>query len=74
MSALLYKLAAERRGQSPSLALVLVIEMKKDPSKSDLDDDGRRINAFQKQLHYKVGALVVCKTGEESSISVEWYK
>ena len=52
---------------------LLVIEMKKVSRKSGIDKDRRRIKAFQKQLGYKIGALVVCKTGEDSSISVEWF-
>ena len=52
---------------------LLVIEMKKDPGKRGTDCDRRRIKAFMKELDYKFGALVVCKTGGESVISVKWY-
>ena len=53
---------------------LLVIEMKKNPGKSSMNCARRRINAFQKELDYKFGALVVCKTGKESAISVDWYE
>ena len=53
---------------------LLVIEMKKDPGDKGTDSDRRRIKAFKKELNYKFGALVVCKTGAESVISVnKWY-
>ena len=52
---------------------LLVIEMKKEPGTSGIDCDRRRIKAFQKELDYKFGALVVCKTGEDTGIFVEWY-
>lgn len=61
-----------RRG-SPDSNL-LVIEMKKDPGDKGTDSDRRRIKAFKKELNYKFGALVVCKTGAESVISInKWY-
>ena len=53
---------------------LLVIEMKKVSRKSGIDRDRRRIKAFRKQLQYKFGALVVCKTGENSAICVEWHE
>ena len=53
---------------------LLVIEMKKAPNQSGLDSDRRRIQRFRKQLDYKAGALVICKTGRHSAISVEWYE
>ena len=52
---------------------LLVIEMKKNPGERGTDCDRRRIKAFKKELDYKFGALVVCKTGGESVISVKWY-
>ncbi len=52
---------------------LLVIEMKKDSGTRGLDCDRQRIKAFREELGYRFGALVVCKTGEEYAISVEWY-
>ena len=54
---------------------LLVIEMKKASTKeSDIESDCRRIQALRKEYDYKVGSLVVCKTGEHSAISGKWYE
>ena len=59
-----------RRGKRDSN--LLVIEMKKAPNRTGLDSDRRRIRRFQKQLDYKAGALVICRTGRHAAIAVEW--
>ena len=51
---------------------LLVIEMKKKSGTKGLDCDRRRIKAFREELGYMFGALVVCKTGEDSGICFEW--
>ena len=61
-----------RRGVDDSN--LLIIEMKKSTNHGGVENDRRRIQAFRKELGYKIGALVVCKTKGQSAISVEWYK
>ena len=58
-----------RRGVDESN--LLIIEMKKSENRVGLEKDRRRIRAFQRELGYKFGALVICQTGEQSEISVE---
>ena len=52
----------------------LIIEMKKSPNQGGMERDRRRIQAFQAELGYEYGALVVCETKSHSKISVEWYE
>lgn len=53
---------------------LLIIEMKKSANQRGLERDRRRIRAFRDELGYEFGALVVCKTGDCPSITVEWYE
>ena len=66
-----------RRGVDDSN--LLIIEMKKSANRGGIERGGiekdrRRIQAFRKELGYKIGALVVCKTQGQSEISMEWYE
>jgi len=61
-----------RRGVDDSN--LLIIEMKKSTNHEGVEKDRRRIRAFRKELGYRLGALVVCKTKGQSEISVEWYE
>ena len=55
---------------------LLIIEMKKSGNQSGMERDRLRIQAFRDELHYKLGALVVCKTGKNRpSIKVnKWFE
>ena len=53
---------------------LLIIEMKKSANQPGLKRDIRRIEAFRAELRYVFGALVVCKTGDDPSIDIEWYE
>ena len=53
---------------------LLIIEMKKSENRGGIERDRRRIRAFRNELGYKMGALVVCKTKEQSEIRVEWHE
>ena len=61
-----------RRGTDDSN--LLIIEMKKSTSHEGVEKDRCRIQAFRKELGYRLGALVVCKTKGQSEISVEWHE
>ena len=61
-----------RRGVKDSN--LLIIEMKKSTNPGGIQKDRRRIRAFRKELGYRLGALVVCKTKGQSEISVEWHE
>lgn len=61
-----------RRGLQDSN--LLIIEMKKSTNPGGIEEDRRRIRAFRKELGYRLGALVVCKTKGQSEISVEWHE
>ena len=53
---------------------LLIIEIKKSANQPGLERDIRRIEAFRAELRYVFGALVVCKTGDDPSIDIEWYE
>ena len=52
---------------------LLVIEMKKSSDIDGMGRDRQRIRAFQKQLGYAFGALVVCTTGDRPAIHLEFW-
>lgn len=57
-----------RRGDNNSN--LLVIEMKKASDPRGIDCDRQRLRAFRDQLNYKLGALVVCRTGNCPDVCV----
>ncbi len=69
--AVLPDVVVHRRGCNDSN--LLVIEMKKKnrrANQTDMECARQRIRAFRAQLHYKMGALVVCEVGSRPDIYV----